>query len=127
MARMIRLLAGHAIDEDRNSFIALYLDRTVNMLVAMLAVMKAGAAYVPIVPDKSTERTAMVLEDADPALVIVNSHYQATIEGLTNAPTISVESVDDSLLSTNLTEVERSGSDLIYMIYTSGKQLLVVT
>ncbi|MGW1767925.1 non-ribosomal peptide synthetase [Streptomyces sp. NPDC002073] len=52
------------------SLVAVRLPRTVNLIVALLAVLKSGGAYVPIDPDHPRSRTDFILEQADPALVL---------------------------------------------------------
>ncbi|MZG16749.1 AMP-binding protein, partial [Streptomyces sp. SID5914] len=54
----------------RGSFVAVKLPRSVELVVALLAVTKAGAAYVPVDPEYPQERVAHILSDATPALVI---------------------------------------------------------
>jgi len=119
MAKMIRAFAPQ-IDHNRNSFVALYLDRDANMLIAMLAVLKAGAAYVPIVPDNATERCQIILEDASPLLVLTNHHHTKKLKAWTDLPMLPVESVPEILPGENLTNVSCAPTDLAYAIYTSG-------
>ncbi|MGW2649906.1 non-ribosomal peptide synthetase [Streptomyces sp. NPDC001393] len=52
------------------TLVAVRLPRTVNLMVALLAVLKAGAAYVPIDPDHPRARIDHILQQADPALVL---------------------------------------------------------
>ncbi|GAA2624643.1 hypothetical protein GCM10010411_71410 [Actinomadura fulvescens] len=52
------------------SRVALLVPRSIQLVVAILAVVKAGAAYVPIDPDYPDDRIAFMLEDADPVLVL---------------------------------------------------------
>lgn len=120
MALTIRMMVGPKLDADRDSFIALYLDRDTNMLVSILAVLKAGAAYCPIAPDKATDRGQMILEDADPAAILANQHYMERLQGLSKAPVLAVESIQPMFPSGNLAFVDRSPTDLAYMIFTSG-------
>lgn len=54
----------------RGSLIALCLPRTVDMVVAVLGVLKAGAAYLPVPLDHPPQRVALMLEDAAPHLVL---------------------------------------------------------
>ncbi|WP_143099990.1 AMP-binding protein, partial [Francisella sp. TX07-6608] len=46
-----------------DTLIALYLDRSLEIIISILAVLKAGAAYVPISPDFPSDRTKYILED----------------------------------------------------------------
>ncbi|MFF6783531.1 amino acid adenylation domain-containing protein [Streptomyces sp. NPDC012510] len=66
--RLARLLVELGAGPER--FVALALPRTARFLAAVLAVHKAGAAYVPLDPDAPVERTANVLDDARPVLTL---------------------------------------------------------
>ncbi|MEE1781909.1 amino acid adenylation domain-containing protein, partial [Streptomyces sp. SP17BM10] len=66
--RLARLLAGRGIGPER--FVAVALPRTADLVVALLAVMKAGAAYVPVDPALPAGRIAQLLQDAGTAAVI---------------------------------------------------------
>ncbi|MFI0348969.1 amino acid adenylation domain-containing protein [Actinomadura sp. 9N407] len=66
--RLARSLVARGAGPER--FVALKLPRSVELVVAVLAVLKAGAAYVPIDPDYPADRIAYVLDDAQPVLTI---------------------------------------------------------
>ncbi|MFG3008183.1 amino acid adenylation domain-containing protein, partial [Streptomyces calvus] len=66
--RLARVLVARGVGPEQR--VALMLPRGVDLVVALLGVMRAGAAYVPVDPEYPRERVAYVLEDADPALVI---------------------------------------------------------
>ncbi len=85
------------------SRVGLRLDRSMDLVVGVLGVLKAGAAYVPLDPDSPRERQAFILEDADIRIVV------------------GVEELEllDSLQAGNL-ESLADGSSLAYVIYTSG-------
>ncbi|WP_261717665.1 non-ribosomal peptide synthetase [Streptomyces sp. FZ201] len=70
LARVLREL-GAGPEE----LVALALPRTVRFLVAVLAVHKAGAAYLPLDPDAPRERTADVLDDARPVVTLTTGGY----------------------------------------------------
>ncbi|NEC23732.1 AMP-binding protein, partial [Streptomyces parvus] len=53
--------------------VALMLPRTEEMLISILAVHQAGAAYLPLDPDYQAERLAFMLEDAAPALLLTTT------------------------------------------------------
>ncbi|MEV6443363.1 non-ribosomal peptide synthase/polyketide synthase [Amycolatopsis sp. NPDC051716] len=72
-SRLARVLAGHGIGPER--IVALALPRSVEIVVAQLAVLKAGGAFLPVDPTYPIERITFMLADARPALVL-------TLEGL---------------------------------------------
>ena len=96
------------------------LDRSPNMLITLLAVMKAGAAYLPLDPDYPQERIAFMLTDSSAKLLLTSNLYAET---LTNSvPTVFIE---DALIQSDSQSKEElaiavSGSDLVYVLYTSG-------
>ena len=61
--------------------VGLCLDRSADMIVAMLGVLKAGAAYVPIDPAHSGARLDFVLADAAPSAVITSAELRPRLEG----------------------------------------------
>ncbi len=85
------------------SRVGLSLDRSADLVVGILGVFKAGAAYVPLDPGSPKERLAFVLEDANIGIV-VGAEEIAGLEGL---PDGDLEPVADA-------------SSLAYVIYTSG-------
>src|SRR2546427_11900146 len=109
-------------------FVALAMTRSAEMVVALLAVVKTGAAYLPIHPDYPPDRIAFMLEDARPALILT------TREMASRLPDRAVRCLFlDSLFGTAALDVypssnprnhERTCSLMpqhpAYLIYTSG-------
>src|SRR5205807_9932230 len=125
-------LAHHLIDlgAGPERFVALALPRSAEMVVAILAVLKAGAAYVPLDPEYPAERIAHALHDADPVLLVTTS---AVAGGLSEAETnIARLLLDDPELAEHIqqrsdadpTDAVRVGhltpASPAYVIYTSG-------
>ncbi|MFI9239252.1 amino acid adenylation domain-containing protein [Streptomyces sp. NPDC053079] len=120
--RLARLLIGRGAGPER--FVAIALERSVDLVVAQLAVVKAGAAFVPLDPGYPADRLAYMLADAAPALVITSS---AVAGGLprTAVPRLLLDrTVTSSLAATDLTDAEcaapRRAGHPAYVIYTSG-------
>jgi non-ribosomal peptide synthetase component F len=65
-----------------DDLIALCLDRSEQMLIAILAVLKAGGAYVPIDPSYPDDRVAYLLEDTKTKVVLANELYQTRLENI---------------------------------------------
>ncbi|MGW2332295.1 amino acid adenylation domain-containing protein, partial [Streptomyces sp. NPDC001700] len=122
--RLARVLAGRGVGPE--SLVAIALPRSVEMVVALLGVLKAGAAYVPVDPSYPADRIAYLLEDADPALVISGLDTASQLRGadwlLLDDPGTVAELAENS--GTDLTDTDRVGALLpehpAYVIYTSG-------
>ncbi|MFF5106152.1 condensation domain-containing protein [Streptomyces sp. NPDC000134] len=84
LARTLRALGAGP-----ERLVALAVPRSVEMVASMLAVLKTGAAYLPIDPDYPGERIAYMLDDAAPALVVVTEATQHLAEA-TGTPRLLV-------------------------------------
>ncbi|HSE17010.1 MAG TPA: amino acid adenylation domain-containing protein, partial [Pyrinomonadaceae bacterium] len=101
--------------------VALYLDRSVEMVVAILGVLKAGAAYVPLDPAYPKQRIAFVLEDTGASLLL---SQQSLVDGIPDVPVrvISLDTDHEVIAqqrSNNLPS-QADVDNLAYVIYTSG-------
>ncbi|MGW3040411.1 non-ribosomal peptide synthase/polyketide synthase [Kitasatospora sp. NPDC001159] len=123
--QLARLLARHGATEQ--SLVGLVLERTPDTVVAVLAVARAGAAYLPVDSRYPADRRAFILADARPALVVASTATaQLLAEVGTDIPTLVL---DDPELraewaaqpATPLVPAsEPSPDDAAYVIYTSG-------
>jgi len=102
------------------SRVAVLLDRSVEIVSAILATWKAGAAYVPVDPNYPAERVNMILEDAQPQAVLTTKALADRFE-LSDA---TVFAFDDFAQWPRLPEsdpaVERDARNSAYVIFTSG-------
>ncbi len=122
--RLARVLVARGSGPER--IVALRLPRSVELIVALLAVAKTGAAFLPIDPEYPEQRISFMLRDTDPVLVLTTD----AVAGRMQRPDVLV--VDDSAFvatvagqpDTDLTDAERTARpDLrnpAYVIYTSG-------
>ncbi|MDX7988706.1 amino acid adenylation domain-containing protein [Xenorhabdus sp. 12] len=109
-----------------DTLIALYLDRSLEMVVSILAVLKAGGAYVPISPEYPAERTQFILQDThSPCVITQQQHLQSlreSTQSLAFQPTLIAAddySLTENRSTGNLAQVN-TPADLAYVIYTSG-------
>ncbi|MDT0492866.1 amino acid adenylation domain-containing protein [Streptomyces griseus] len=84
--RLARALAGRGVGPE--DLVAVVLPRSVDAFAAMLAVLKAGAAYVPVDTDLPPARIASVLEEAAPRLLIGDAGLAGRI-GMTGVPLLT--------------------------------------
>jgi amino acid adenylation domain-containing protein len=99
--------------------VALHLQRTPHLLVGMLAVLKAGAAYLPLDPDQPRRRLAAMVADARPGLLLTDTACAAGLDF--DGPVVRVD------LEREGTVTPEAGpwagprpEDLAYVLYTSG-------
>ncbi|MEU6009327.1 amino acid adenylation domain-containing protein [Streptomyces sp. NPDC047453] len=105
----------------RDARVGVCLERSLDMVVAVLAVLKAGGAYVPIDPELPRDRIAFMIEDAGlPVLVTQSSVAPGLPES--GATTLCVDELREELAAESAEVLGEpvEGGDLAYVIYTSG-------
>ncbi|WP_329341309.1 amino acid adenylation domain-containing protein [Streptomyces sp. NBC_01352] len=120
--RLARLLVARGAAPER--FVALALPRTVEAAVGLLAVLKTGAAYLPLDPGYPADRIAYMLDSADPALLVTTRELAPALPGHT-APRIVLDDSDLTPYSgTDLDDADRalplSLTNPAYVVFTSG-------
>jgi amino acid adenylation domain-containing protein len=103
-------------------FVGVCLDRSIELIVAMLGVLKAGAAYVPIAPGDPAQRVADICADAGLSLVLCDSHHQACL-GVPGVATEVVATARQDACPDGagpVRTIRSSPDDPSYMIFTSG-------
>src|SRR5688500_6876823 len=112
------LRAGGVSAEQR---VGLCVERSLEMVVGMLGVMKAGGGYVPIDPEYPRERVTLMLEDARLGLLLTQQHLVARLPEHT-ARVVQLDAGWEEIARCSQTNLETGASaeNLAYMIYTSG-------
>lgn len=113
----------------RGTIVPICMDRSINMIVSLLAVMKTGAAYVLVSPEYPLARKQFILQDTNAPFVLVDAINQGTVGGGSGGRPGPSEVVIEKLIADaadnpashrlNL-DYHQSPSDLAYIIYTSG-------
>ncbi|MFD2172186.1 amino acid adenylation domain-containing protein [Tumebacillus lipolyticus] len=125
--RLARLLIAQGVGAE--GIVAIALPRTVDLVVAMLAVLKAGAAYLPLDPDFPEDRITYMIEDAKPVCMITNTEVasnlsdQSTVTKIVlDAPETEARIAQFSGAALRAEERHTSWSPAhpAYVIYTSG-------
>ncbi|WLQ16686.1 amino acid adenylation domain-containing protein [Hahella aquimaris] len=116
--RLAHLLIGRGIKlEDR---IGICLDRSLDMVVALLAVFKAGASYAPLDPAYPTERIAYMLEDSGARLTLTQQTASGRLPE--NVATLMLDDLETltSACEDSNPQHPVAADNLAYVIYTSG-------
>ncbi|WP_433635017.1 non-ribosomal peptide synthase/polyketide synthase [Nocardia sp. CA-120079] len=121
--RLSRALIGRGIGPE--SLVALAIPRSVDLLVAMYAVVTAGGAYVPLDPTHPLDRTTSVLAAANPALVLTSAERPMLPESVADHDVVLDISVAAGVLDSSPIRAEERRSTLTpvhtaYVIFTSG-------
>jgi amino acid adenylation domain-containing protein len=121
LARLLTRLGVHPED-----LVALCCDRSPEMVIAQLAVWKAGAAWLPLEPESPPARRAAVVDDARPVLLIAGPGAPADLLHVTDDARRAVPVLDLAEVAAELaedpgpSEIEITPDHLAYVIYTSG-------
>ncbi|MFI6084254.1 amino acid adenylation domain-containing protein [Streptomyces sp. NPDC051217] len=121
--RLARHLTGEGIGP--NTLAAVVLPRTPDLVVTILAVLKTGAAYVPIDPGYPSTRLQHILDTARPRLIITETGVATVLPEYPDAERLLLDTTDVSAHSAaDLHDSERTrpllADDLLYQVYTSG-------
>ena len=106
----------------RESLVAVHMERGSELVVALLGVLKAGCAYVPVDPSYPQQRVELMLRDSGAQVVLTQGRLA---QGLGTAGGVRIVAVDDeweeiALHDASRPAVEVSPDHLAYVIYTSG-------
>ncbi|GLH20901.1 non-ribosomal peptide synthetase [Pseudomonas atacamensis] len=100
--------------------IGVALPRSLEMLVSFLAVLKSGAAYVPLDIDYPPERLAYMIEDSRMALLLTQTSLRATLPAPQGVQRLEIDQLDRSLYSDAAPVCDVHEQSLAYLVYTSG-------
>ncbi|MEO3790806.1 amino acid adenylation domain-containing protein [Nonomuraea sp. B10E15] len=105
----------------RGDLVAVFLERGLDLPVTLLAVQRAGAAYVPLNPGEPADRVALILQDAAPAMILTQRELLPQLPG--GAAEIHVAAEHAAAIASmpdTPPELDRHPHDLAYVIFTSG-------
>ena len=118
-------LAGHLMERgiQPEDFVAIYLDRSFEMIIAIFGILKAGSAYVPIDVNYPTDRLAFMVKDAQAKVILTQTSLLKNLPE-TTAQVICLDQFkcdkSDALAALTSHPSPLTSKNLAYMIYTSG-------
>ncbi|MEV1085173.1 amino acid adenylation domain-containing protein [Streptomyces sp. NPDC050211] len=122
--RLARHLLAQGVGPE--SLVGICLERSADLVVALLAVLKAGGGYLPIDPDSPADRIAYLVQDAQPVLLVTTSTTDAAQDAAQDLPLVLLDQAGAfaGQADTDLTDAERRTAlrpdHTAYVIYTSG-------
>jgi len=120
--QLARYLREKGVSADQ--LVGICVERSLEMIVGLLAILKAGAAYVPLDPNYPAERLAYMLQDAAPLVVLTQERLRAVLPA-SPAELMELDGKWNEIAKypqRNLSarELELSAQNRVYVIYTSG-------
>lgn len=124
LAHMASRLAARlrAMGARPNRLIAVAMDKGWEQVVSTLAILKAGAAYVPLDPTLPQERMRHLIDVTEAAVVLTQSRWLTTLSWLTDVVLLAVDQFgeEDGPAADSQTQTSATAADLAYVIFTSG-------
>lgn len=108
-------------DVGPNTLVGIYLEPSVNLVIALLGILKAGGGYLPLDPTHPEKRLGFMLADAQPALIITRQGLRPQLRDF-NSLLFCLDADDDSFRTQPKTNPSSpiTPDHLAYVIYTSG-------
>ncbi|THY28596.1 peptide synthetase [Aureobasidium pullulans] len=115
-------LASYLISQGvkSNELICICMDKSIDLYVAILAIVKAGCGYLPLVPETPSARIRQILSEANVNTCLTDSSTTPTINDLSLCSTINVTMIDIARQSQTNPKVAFEPSDIAYAVFTSG-------
>ncbi|WP_158557064.1 non-ribosomal peptide synthetase [Mucilaginibacter conchicola] len=100
--------------------IGLALDRSAEMVISLLAILKSGSIYVPLDPEYPKDRIEFMLDDSSASILLTSKKYHGHFAS--NTKEVLIEDALDASKNYATDEPEKTvtGDDLAYILYTSG-------
>lgn len=107
---------------NEKGFIGVCMERSIDMIVSILAILKSNCAYVPLDPDAPKERLEFIVRDAGLKLLIGNKENLHNIFNISETPIVDIQDKQKEILKESDADLtlDREPMSNAYMIYTSG-------
>jgi len=103
---------------NKDGIVAVLLNRSPKQIIALLAILKTGRAYLPLDADHPSDRLKWIIQDSNAQLLISHNELNGKID--CSLPTIYMDLCDNENLSSDNPNIACTSNDLAYVIYTSG-------
>jgi amino acid adenylation domain-containing protein/non-ribosomal peptide synthase protein (TIGR01720 family) len=100
--------------------VGIAVERSIEMVVGLLAILKAGGAYVPLDPEYPADRLAYMIADSGICLLLTQSHVAPKLPLQDEVRVLALDAVDLAAEPAHAPEVAVHADHLVYVIYTSG-------
>ncbi|KAG9191905.1 hypothetical protein G6011_10639 [Alternaria panax] len=113
-----RVLAAHGVGHDQ--LVCIMMEKSIDLYVCILAVLKLGCGYLPLVPDTPIERVETILNDARVKVCVADSSTSPHIQKSLRVGLVDFNATQLSEYSDQNLNVPYKGQHLAYAVFTSG-------
>ncbi|WP_446745051.1 non-ribosomal peptide synthetase [Silvibacterium acidisoli] len=99
--------------------VAICMERSELLPVALLSILKSGSCYVPLDPHHPRQRLTSILEECKPVAVLSDTHHASSFDGVVSCPVLQMDTACPEI-SPEPVLASPAPDDLAYIIYTSG-------
>jgi non-ribosomal peptide synthetase component F len=105
-----------------DTLVPICIERSLEMIIGIVGIIKAGAAYVPVDPEYPADRISYMLHDTEATVVLTSRESREKLNGTTSASIIELDGDEEMIAREAVTNtgVKLSPTGLAYVIYTSG-------
>jgi tyrocidine synthetase-3 len=114
--KLAKILRSNGVSP--GSIVSLMLDRSIEMVIGLMGILRAGCCYLPIIPSMPKSRLEYVLEDSESPLILTQTKYKESLA--TKVKSINLEELESLSCSPENLPEENNPNNLAYIIYTSG-------
>lgn len=113
------ILSNYLIEKGikKGDTVPVFLNRSIDLIISMLGIIKSGAVYLPISKDYPLDRVRYILENSNSKLLLTSSDFSIDEN---NVSTIFIDKFDYNTNFTQNPNIKISADDVLYIIYTSG-------
>lgn len=110
---------------ESDQIIALCVDRSLEMVITVLGILKAGAAYLPLDPEYPMERLTYMVSDSKAQIIITQHHLSEMVSNITNHTKPQIVLIEQilnklAIINESILHKKSTADNLAYVIYTSG-------
>ncbi|CAO2658275.1 Nn.00g059980.m01.CDS01 [Neocucurbitaria sp. VM-36] len=116
--QLARVLSAHGVGQDQ--LVGVIMEKSIDLYVSILAILKVGVGYLPMVPDTPRGRISTILDDAKISVCICESAVSTSLRQNLATKFIDLDFIDLSSYSDQDIRMPYHGSHLAYAIFTSG-------
>ncbi|KAK1468286.1 amino acid adenylation domain-containing protein [Colletotrichum melonis] len=110
----------HQLGAREGDIVGIIMEKSICLYAAILGILKAGCAYLPLLPTTPNDRIRLILTQAEVTVCVADAGVSSTLDDLSNCQFVDALSIDSAGTTENNLSLSADPSRPAYVIYTSG-------